>query len=226
VEWTQRRILGLSVVIAFLAVFLIISAIPEDYFLVVPTITVSRSGEYNGGYPQVGYPSVSYSEQFIFSTTGSFSVNNPVTVKVNITNVNITDFLTFYRGIAFPDAYPSSNINFSLNGVPDNAIIALKDDGNGTYTGENTIVWLFEGPTYPILVPTNITASFSQETPPPSGTILTIASISDTLSIKFNESTSKLAWQLGSFGIVALEPAFEAIFLKEEKPRQNLQKNS
>ena len=55
--------------------------------------------------------------------------------------------------------------------------------------------------------------------------VLTISSAADTLTTHFSQSTAKLAWQIGSFSIIVLEPAFEAILLKEERPTQPQQPN-
>ncbi|MBE3116921.1 hypothetical protein IMZ68_06920 [Candidatus Bathyarchaeota archaeon] len=116
-------------------------------------------------------------------------------------------------------------MKFSENKPTDSAIIYLKNNGDGTYSGEGDIVWLVEGPTYMGEVINNPVGHNLNLDTSQANSVLTISSAADTLTTHFSQSTAKLAWQIGSFSIIVLEPAFEAILLKEERPTQPQQPN-
>ncbi|MBN1245231.1 hypothetical protein JXA31_06525 [Candidatus Bathyarchaeota archaeon] len=225
-EWTRRKI-GLIVLVAFLIVFLLISAFPESHFVGAPPIQYFAVGTVEVNYHLSGYPSVHFDQDIIFSAIGSFSVNNPVHVKILISNVNVTDFLSYYDSVTFTNGYPNPIEWDSQYVTPFPMKIKLEKDTTNTayFIGEGDLVWLTEGPTYCLLYPntdqyfnipyTNITESKS---------VITITGVSDTLSTHFSEATAKIAWQIGSFSIIILQPVFEAILLKEPKPPTKLQK--
>ncbi len=97
-------------------------------------------------------------------------------------------------------------------------IIYLKDNGDGTYFGEKDIVWLQEGSSYISEVINNPVGRHVPITIyENSTTVLTVSSASDTLTMHFTASTARLAWQIGSFSLIILQPVFEAILLKEKK---------
>lgn len=206
-EWTRRKI-GIIVLISFLAVFITISFIPESWFIGAPSITYVASFTTDDKM-YADFPAVHFESTTTFTAIGSFSVNNPIHVKVVLKNVNLTNFLSYYNVISFLKGY-SVSITFNPDGTILNAIITLRDAGNGTYVGEGDVIWLVEGPTYMIEIPNSpLTFQFYVPRAMNENPIITISGVSDTVSTHFSEATAKLAWQVGSFSIIVLEPVFE-----------------
>jgi hypothetical protein len=146
------------------------------------------------------------------TTLGILSVNNPVHVKVTVKNVNITNFLDYFCGVTFTNAYPyptEEERGYPMNSV----IIYLNNNGDGTYSGERDVVWLQEGSSYINEVIKNPVGKHIPITMYENSTsVLTVSSASDTLTMHFTASASRLTWQIGSFSIIVLQPIFEAIF--------------
>jgi hypothetical protein len=191
--------------------------LPENWFVAVPQLRNTQAGTaYTHLYSET--PPISYRFEITFTATGTFSVNNPVHVKVVLRDLNITNFLDYFCGVSFTHAY-SYPTEFTEDSPMNNVIIYLKNTGDGTYSGEGNVVWLVEGPTYMgevINNPVGHVIPFDMFTQ--TNSVLTISSASDTLSIHFTQNTARLSWQIGSFSIIVLEPVFEAILLKEKKP--------
>lgn len=215
-KWTKRKI-GTIVLIAFVTVFLIISLLPESLFVNVPQLRLTRAGKVYSSHIYPNTPPISYRFELTFTATGTFSVNNPVHVKVILKNMNISNFLDYFCGVTFTNAYTypiEYHEDFPMNSV----IIYLKNNGDGTYSGQGDVVWLVEGSTYISEVinnPLGHTVPISMYEN--ASSVLTISSVSDTLTLHFTASTARLAWQIGSFSIIVLQPVFEAILLKDKK---------
>ncbi len=214
---TRKQSIGLTFILLFLIVFFTIFFIPQQAFYEPQKITITLAfGDEQFNYGNANLPAGLYNYKATMTATGSFSVNNPVTITFEITYVNITNFLTYYNGVTFNGAYP-----YPLNSTNGEytATLRFKDTGNGTYTAEGKVVWLIEGPTAPIILPnTNAQISVMSSQQPTSTTaMLTISSVSDTLAFKSSEYSVKLTWLIGSFSILLLEPLFEAIFVKERR---------
>ena len=213
---TRRRI-GICVIVIFLIWFLTATFMPLSCFLGVPTIssTVQADKDFQGPTSSGGQqlPNGIANFSLTFSAIGSFSVNNPIHIKVFDFRVNISDFLKYYAGLGFFGfEYP---IKYDSQGLMTYGIVKLTDNHDGTYSGEADMIWMDETPVMIVGVPQGISIIRKTSLPAGSVPILTIGPVSDTLSVYLTESTSKLAWQLGSFSIIILEPALEAIFLKK-----------
>jgi len=217
-KWTRRRKIGVIIVVFFVIVFFIIWFAPATWFVSIPEIKMTVAGIANNRlYPDA--PPVSYRYELTFTASGAFSVNNPIHVKVVLKNVNMTNFLDYYCGVSFSYAY-NSPIQFSEQHPADSIIIYLNKTEGGTYSGEDDVVWLAEGQTCMIEVINNpANRAFASDILNQASSVLTISSVSETLAMSLSQSTAKLAWQLGSFSIIVLEPAFEAIWVKDEKPQ-------
>lgn len=215
VKWTKRKI-GLIVLFSFLLTFTLFSVLPDSWFADIPRLTKTQRGTYRSNlYPNKA-PAVEFECESTFTAVGAFSVNNPINVKLTLKNLNITDFLDYYCGVSFTNAYAHP-----LNeAVMSTLIVYLEDNGDGTYSGESDAVWLVEGHTYlatTIINPegTHFTNDVFENADSP----LSISGVSDTLSIKFTQSTSKLEYQIWSVSILVLQPILEAILLKEKKKK-------
>ena len=219
-EWTRRKI-GLIVLVVFLIVFLVISVTPESFFVGAPPIEFFAVGTVEVNYDLEGYPSVRFDQDIIFSAIGSFSVNNPIYVKIFISNVNITDFLSYYDSVTFTNGYPI-HIEFDPRYVtPFPMKIKLEQDSTNTayFIGEGDVVWLIEGPTISLLYPkTDQYFNIPYHNLNESQSVITITGVTDTLATHFSQATAKIAWQISSFSIIILQPVFEAILLKKTKP--------
>jgi len=215
---SARKKLNLVILLIFGIWLAVASLIPAQDYLPIPTLTASQSGTfYVGIISSRGNFTISYQCNMTFTATGSFSVNNPVTVVLSVGNANVSNLLGYGGGIMFLHSvnYPLESSNNQYIGV-----IVLHTVGNGVYQGKGQLVWQQEGQTWGLLAPYGNIYSIPESAFLNSGQpILTISGVSDTLSMIFSESTTKVAWQIGSFSIVFLQPVFEAIFLKEEKRR-------
>lgn len=214
-KWTRKSI-GVMVLISFLSVFLIVSFLPESYYISIPKLTVTKAGTvYSHLYE--GTPPLSYRFEVECTTNGILSVSNPVHVKVTLREVNITNFLDYFCGVTFTGAYPFPTEE--SRGYPMNSVIVyVNQNGDGTYSGESDVVWLEEGPSYISEVINNPVGHHVPISMYENSTIvLTVSSASDTLTMHFTANTARLTWQIGSFSIIILQPVFEAILLKERK---------
>jgi len=180
------------------------------------TLTVTRAGTvYSHVYDDT--PPISYRFEIECSTNGILSVNNPAHVRVTIREVNITNFLDYFCGVTFTGAYAypiEQDSGYPMNSV----IVYVAANGDGTYSGESDVVWLQEGSTYMSEVINNPVGHHVPITMyENSTTVLNVSSASDTLTMHFTASTTRLTWQIGSFSIIVLQPVFEAILLKDKK---------
>jgi len=215
IKWTKRKI-GLIVLFSFLLTFTILLFIPDSRFANIQRLTKTQRGVSRSHlYPKVA-PAIQFEYEVTFSAVGAFSVNNPINVKVTLKDLNITNFLDYFCGVSFSDAYAYPLDEEDVTAV----IVYLEDNGDGTYSGECDVVWLVEGPTHMVETINNpegyhFTKDIFEDVDSP----LLISGVSDTLSIKFTKSTSKLEYQIWSFSILVLQPILEAILLKEEKKK-------
>jgi len=223
-KWTKRKV-GFITLTAFLIVFLTISVLPESYFLGAPPI--QYFSEYTNVETQIApLPSFTFDQHVILTAIGSFSVNNPIHVKIIINNVNVTNLLAYYDAVILYDGYP---LTYKLNSTqitPDQEQIKLAPYPNNpnVYIAEGDVRFLTAGTTYLLFVPNPaqnihwtgvvIYSTMEKNAPP----VITITGVSDTLSTHFSESTAKIAWEVGAFGIIILQPVLEAILVREEKP--------
>ena len=199
-----------------MVVFLTISLLPESCFINVPKLMKTQAGTaFTHLYKET--PAIQYRFELTFSTIGAFSVNNPVHVKVVLKDLNITNFSDYFCGVSFTDAY-SSPIEYYEDSPMNSVIIYIENNGDGTYSGEGGVIWLLEGPTYMAEVINDpVGHVIPRDTFIDTNSVLIISSVSDTLAIQFTQSTARLSWQIGSFGILVLQPIAEAILLKEKK---------
>jgi hypothetical protein len=124
--------------------------------------------------------------------------------------------------MGFVNGFPPGPAQLNPDGTRNNAAVHLVNTGSGRYEGDTDIVWLQEGPSWQVLLPSNATVALplaaiaSQELP-----IITISGVADTLSVHASENTAKLTWLFGSVSIIFLEPIFEAILVPDTVQHQS-----
>jgi hypothetical protein len=217
-SWTRKRKIGVIVLILWLAIFLLVSYLPESFFLGAPSIHY-YSDELGNTWQAPGCPGITYSQALSFSAIGSFSVNNPIDVTVHIFGVNMSasDFLSNYPTVIKPNSNLVLPLALEMNLTVDKA-------HSGWFVGKGTVVFSTEGTTWLIPLAKNQpipTLNMSNFVGFPSA--ITITGVSDTLATHFDEATAKIAWQIGTFSIILLEPVLESILLKEKKPKEEPQ---
>jgi hypothetical protein len=216
-----RKGIGIDVFVIFGIFFVGIAVVPASWFAPPPLLRYNAFG----GPLQISYgngiPPVIYKFALDFSASGSFSVNNPVHVH-SLVQTNLTNFLYYYDKMSFVHGFPPGPPQLNPDGTRNNAAVHLVSTGTGKYEGDTDIVWLQEGPSYQVLLPTNATVALSlatiasQEDP-----IIFISGVADTLSVQANENTAKLTWLFGSVAIIFLEPVLEAILVPDTVQHQS-----
>jgi hypothetical protein len=230
-EWTRKRRINISITVIFIGFILFIICAPLSWFLWGATIREYTTTGYVG-FDAVSvngerYPSISYRFIATFSAVGSFSVDNPVTATMTITNVTanppVANLLDYYSVVCLENAKQCPIAHYE-DGSDMPALIHLsyagidKFTGTKAYRGTAVIEWTQEGVSYgPVVLPEGAvfisTAKLEKDFLP----IITISGISDTLTQGYTESTNKLTLAIGSFSIILLIPILEAIFEREEK---------
>jgi hypothetical protein len=160
---------------------------------------------------------------FNFTAPGSLSVNNPITVHVQIWNVNNTAFSTDYLAAVFTGCFPLQD-DWAVEGSLNSCLIPLHFVGvtnhGALYAGTGTEKWLDSGPSYLWLRPTN--ASFlpnnlnllgQYEQP-----VVTIQPVADTLSAAFDLNTLRLTYILIGLSILTLIPVLDAVVTPDKHP--------
>ena len=213
---TGKRIISLILLGLFLFMFILVSTLPNSCFIDTPKLIATQSGT-SHSHIFLDAPAISFRYEVTFIADGGISVNNPVHVKVRLKEMNRTDFLNHYCGVTFSSAY-SSPIEYNENRIINSVIVDLTDNGDGTYFGEKTIVWGFEGPSYMTEVIKDPEGRHIPSTVYENSTaIVNVSGVSDTLTLHFTASANRLTWQIASFSIIVLQPIIEAIILKEKK---------
>lgn len=159
-----------------------------------------------------GLPAVSYDATVSATTTGVFSVGNPIHLQVTISNANVTELTKYYQQIRFLDHEKFTDREMQLNASPDGGWFAKGD----VSLFEAERVWTFLAPKPPpgkslILYEDEANHIRSQEH------LLELGPQSDTLALKFNSFAVKVAFIFGTFSILLLAPIFEGIFIREKK---------
>lgn len=214
---TGRRVIALVLFALFVSSIITVSKIlPDSFFIEIPQLIATQAGT-SDSHIWIDAPAIHFRYEVTFIADGSISVNNPVHVKVKLKELNRTDFLEHYSGVTFSHAYKSP-IEYKENRIINSVIIYLNDMGDGTYFGEEMVVWGFEGPSYMTEVIKDPTGRHIPSTVYENSTaVVNVSGVADTLALKLTATTNRLAWQIGSFGILVLQPILEAIFLKEKK---------
>lgn len=218
---TERKISYLVIIVFFIWFFLA-SIAPLELFGKVPELKRQiHSLDYSlywQTYPQYSsLPGVVFLTNTTITTVGDFSVNNPITVHVTIFDANVSDLLSYYDSVGFQGGYMYNKTDKSIDNIG-SAALYLTETGDNVYEAEATLVFLAEGPVIgPLLLP------IGPNLPPMPilKDIMTtdwyISSVANTLAILYTQTTLKVAWQIGAFSVIALQPALVAI-LMEEKP--------
>jgi hypothetical protein len=146
---------------------------------------------------------------FLLTASGSLSVNNHVYVHVTLTDANISNLLQYYGWIGFTGAYNISTVG-NQEQAPNLAFIPITASSTANeYMAAATIVWLEQGPTWPILFPTSGGQFIIKQPDVEKGTpVTTIASVADTLSVENSVREQQLTWILVGFSVLALQPIF------------------
>jgi hypothetical protein len=218
--WTRKKSIA--------AVLLILAFAVDGFgclYASVPPVTAPSNIHHVAGYWGNRAPPFQCEIQALFTATGAFSVNNPIHVHATLLNVNITNFLDYYFALSFTDAYDTSVVQSQTETpVSGHLNLTASQTSRGMgYVADGTLVWLCDGPTWPMII-MNPNPSISPVLSSPSvqvgNPILTISSISDTLSIQGSLVEQRLTWILVGFSILMLQPIFEALFVKENPPQE------
>lgn len=152
-----------------------------------------------------------------FTTTGSFSVGNPIHVQLTIVNSSVPYLLNYIGVFSLTGAY-NVPIVYNLQGGVAPAyfnLTQINQVGNGTYYAEGNFIWYQS-----INAHTMWAAPFNQW----NGVfdisywqnvgidILDISPVSDSLTVNSNHVVEQLTWVLVGFAVIALQPILNALF--------------
>ena len=227
---TKRRI-GALVFLLFIAVLVIAWVLPINYIYTPPSVELDQS--LYGGIRLSTYPTVTYQMDVMFSAAGSFSVGNPVHVRVDLTHPNNTQFLNSYccatltNAVNIPPIMGKGNASNTVFGDR----IYLTAYSNGSYIGDASIRFVQPGSqNITLALPPNLTnpipiivePGFAGGLPYPynlskSNGIITVSDSSATLSIDTTRFVARITILVGAFSVVLLQPVLEAILLQPDE---------
>jgi hypothetical protein len=214
----------LVVALILACTFVIIVPIGVFYDSSVSNITVpcEQFGYTVNYWNSSGFPILSMDFNCLFTVQGSLSVNNPVNVFVKIWNVNASDLLASYDGIAFSTGY-AVNSTGNPTQYPSRGFIPItKSKEPNVYVAQGKVTWLVPGSTWIYFVPsTNLSQNniivFYNDVENGHSSVATIADATDTVSIQNGIRTEQLNWILLGIGILAFQPIISA-FIPDDKP--------
>lgn len=226
---TSRRRIGEFVLGLFIVVLAAAWVLPLPYIYTPPSI--SYPVNIYGGTRLTTYPTVTYKMDILFTAAGSFSVGNPVNVRVAMYDVNNSNVLDYYCCASFTNALNIPPVhgtgNASATIFTDR--INLRPFPNGSYIGTGSIV--FEEPggqLVSLLPPANLTNPVSIITEPgftggipypynlsAQSAVITISDSSATLDIESTGYIARVTLMIGAFSVILLQPVLEAILLQD-----------
>lgn len=209
---SNRQIIGFLVLLLALPIF------AYAYFgTQIPETSLSASYTESLGVGGNGNLTASYTVIYHFSTVGSFSVENPVHVRVSVVDCNVTNFTNYIGVVGFTGAlaYP---IQTNYQGAPISALLPLKQVSDRELSAEGNMIWYQSVSTYDVWLPP-LTTSFNQDYWQGWGdSILTISPISDKLTIDNNQTLEQLTYVLVGFSVLMTYPIFVEFFPTKTSP--------
>ena len=228
----KRVVSGVILIVAglfFMYAFVVVS-VPNDEFATLAAFKIPardslgyQTYAMNGGQNKP----IFFDAGFNFSASGSLSVNNPITVHVEIYNTNDSSFSTDYIAASFTWCYPLKD-DWANSGNLNSCVIPLHPAGQSThgtlYEGTGTFKWLQSGPSYLWLIPNNASWILNNQDllPQYEQIALTVNPVSDTLSTQFNLDTLRLTYILVGLGVLALQPVLETFLWPEVDRRRSV----
>jgi len=226
------------VLILFILTLGIAAFLPVNLIYIPPMVEYSAS--FFGGTSLQTHLSVTYTMHVLFTADGGFSVGNPVWVKVVMTGVNNSNFLTSYCCATVSNAVnipptKGSGVNGS-NTIFDSRIY-LTDEKNGSYIGSDWIRFTQPGGQNVTLATTpnlanpvrvintitplkNIPYPYNVSRPQ---SVIAVTDATGTNSIDSARFAARITLLLGAFSVVLLQPVLEAILLPEPRRAGQLQ---
>lgn len=191
------------------------------YFISAPTLqrTTFNPGvvfpSISYGFPNATTPSVQMDFMGTVSTTGSFSVNNPIQVSF-ILMTNMTGLTKHYCCMGLIDSSKTD-----MDYIP----IQAYSNTSSQYHADSQIEFPVAGPIYIVL--TTALLPFGNIVRPQSTTILlNISDVGDTYTWQYQHLTTQLTLVLVAFSVIFLQPVFEAIAGVKENPSQPQAQNN
>lgn len=153
-----------------------------------------------------------------FSTVGCFSAENPIHVKVVLSNANISNIADYVGAITFSFAY---NVNQSSNFVgnfPLLGYLTFHQGDNNTYTAEGDLIWHESATCYVIIVPPfqGMLSGPKTQWEGAGDPVLYVSSVSDTLAFRSNQTMEQLTYVLVGFSVIMLQPVLDGVISKED----------
>jgi hypothetical protein len=227
---TKRRIATL-VFVVFLAVLIIAWFLPIHYIYSPPQSQLPVT--LYGGTRIGSNPFVTYEMNVLFTTSGGFSVGNPVTVWVDLTYPNDTNFLASYCCASVSNAVniPEIKVEGNASAIVFADRIPLTAYPNGSYIGTAPIRFTEPGNqsialaltpnlTNPQLIvqgPTNIKGLPYPYNESEEGSVIDVSDSSGTLGIASTQFIARITLLIGAFSVVLLQPVLEALILPPDQ---------
>jgi len=179
------------------------------------------------GPASFGIPTITADITYTFTAEGSLSAQNPVTAKVMINDVNVSNLLLYYQGVGFLGAManwatpqPSNTSAPTPTPATQNNVtygIAHHEQlPNGTYEGYAQLIYQSEFDVYTFLVPQSWYPWQVNATPPTGQQPIThISGVADTLTWRYGEETTKIALVTAGFVVLVAQQAIEVVFRRQ-----------
>jgi hypothetical protein len=220
--WSQKRKVNIALLAIWIIWLAVTIAIPSESYGRAIFSNTAKDWTQNFDIPPIGgTQEVKFTADLTFSTNGLFSPYNLIDMTVQIYNSDTPNLTSIFCCVGFTNAhYP---INSQSVEVPP----TLYQVGEGDYYASGRIFFVNQTNSYLLLFPHSqtgigcspcqLTASVIGQLHAHNSPVLYVGTQSDTLAIQFNQFTVKLAFVLGSFSILLLQPLIESIVLREER---------
>ena len=181
-----------------------------------------------------GIPTITANITYTFTAEGSLSAQNPITAKVMINDVNTSNLLLYYQAVGFlgsmanwatpqpsntsaPTPTPAAQHNVTYG------IAHLEQLPNGTYEGFAQLIYQSEFEVYTFLVPQSWYPWQVNATPPTGQqSIMHVSGVSDTLTWRYSEETTKLTLVTAGFGVLVFQQAIDAALRRRSSKNAKL----
>jgi hypothetical protein len=152
---------------------------------------------------------VNFTISLTFSTSGSFSAENPIHVHAVIYDANVSDLTNHIGAITFTGAANVSGTPI-YNETALFGYLVLSQGSDGTYVADGDLIWHQSITCYLIPLPP-FQGVIRYQNLPTGDPVLDISSVSDTLSVRSNHTMEQLTYVIVGFSVLTLQPVIGEI---------------
>jgi hypothetical protein len=152
---------------------------------------------------------VNFTISLNFSTSGSFSAENPIHVHAVIYDANVSNLTNHIGAITFTGAANVSGTPI-YNEVAMFGYLTLSQGSDSTYVADGDLIWHQSMTCYLVTLPP-FQGVIRYQNLPTGEPVLDISPVSDTLSVRSNHIIEQLTYVIVGFSVLTLQPVVSEI---------------